>query len=134
VISINYSPVKGIPLYLSIDVIDYFRSLFEYSELTICQRIKEAEYYALANSIRKKTKKDREILNRCVNIDIKQKIYQEDCLHLFAWNQFVDEHNGNMLRLKCTNIVDIPANKTNSIQKIFNTKAKKNFLHTIIKI
>jgi len=83
--------VKGIPLYLSINVVDYWQSLFEYSALTICQRTIETEYYALENRIRKKTKnesfseKDKDILKRRVD-RYNSKMYQEDCLHLFTWN------------------------------------------------
>ncbi|CAF3370960.1 unnamed protein product [Rotaria sp. Silwood1] len=123
-------PVKGIPLYLSINVIDYWQNLFEYSELTICQRTKEADFYALANRIRKKTKKetfsekDRQILQRCVN-RYNSKIYQDDCLHLFAWNKFVNEHNENMLSLKCKNIVDIPAKKIKNTENQLARKRKK---------
>ncbi|CAF5146115.1 unnamed protein product, partial [Rotaria sp. Silwood1] len=51
-------PVKGIPLYLSINVIDYWQNLFEYSELTICQRTKEADFYALANRIQENANRD----------------------------------------------------------------------------
>jgi hypothetical protein len=123
-------PVKGIPLYLSNNVIDYWQNLFEYCELTICQRTKQADFYALANRIRKKTKKetfsekDREMLQRCVD-RYNSKMYQDDCLHLFAWNKFVDEHNENMLSLKCKNILDIPAKKLNTSQKQLVRKRNK---------
>ncbi|CAF1463104.1 unnamed protein product [Rotaria sordida] len=123
-------PVKGIPLYLSNNVVDYWQDLFEYSELTICQRTKEAEYYGLANRIRKKKKgqsfseEDRRILKRCVD-RYNSKLYQDDCLHLFAWNQFVDEHNEKMLSLKCKEIVDVPAEKLITNKRISNQKKKR---------
>ena len=123
-------PVKGVPLYLSNNVVDYWQNLFEYAELTICQRTKEIEYYDLANRIRKKKKKDnfsekdKQLLNTCVR-RYKSKIYQDDCLHLFAWNQFVDEHNEKMLLMKCKDIIDIPEKKLHSNQKSNAQKKRK---------
>ncbi|CAF3792202.1 unnamed protein product [Rotaria sp. Silwood1] len=123
-------PVKGVPLYLSNNVVDYWQNLFEYYELTICQRTKEAEFYALANRIRKKRKdqslseEDKRMLKRCVD-RYNLKLYQDDCLHLFAWNQFVDEHNKKMLSLKCKEIVDVPGEQLTINKRILDQKKKR---------
>ncbi|CAF4809889.1 unnamed protein product, partial [Rotaria sp. Silwood1] len=91
---------------------------------------KEAEFYALANRIRKKRKdqslseEDKRMLKRCVD-RYNLKLYQDDCLHLFAWNQFVDEHNKKMLPLKCKEIVDVPGEQLTINKRILDQKKKR---------